>query len=92
MGGLSGPAVKPIIVRMIYQTAQVTSIPIIGCGGIMNGKDALEMIIAGASAVQIGTGSFIQPTMMIDVLSDINDYMERHDIENINDLVGSIQL
>lgn len=92
MGGLSGPAVKPIIVRMIYQTAQVTSIPIIGCGGIMNGKDALEMIIAGASAVQIGTGSFIQPTMMIDVLSEINDYMEKHDIENINDLVGSVQL
>lgn len=92
MGGLSGPAVKPIIVRMIYQSAQVTSIPIIGCGGIMNGKDALEMIIAGASAVQIGTGSFIQPTMMIDVLSEINDYMEKHDIENINDLVGSVQL
>ncbi|MFB5664117.1 dihydroorotate dehydrogenase [Alteribacillus sp. HJP-4] len=92
MGGLSGSAVKPIIVRMIYQTAQVTSIPIIGCGGIMNGKDAVEMMIAGASAVQVGTASFIHPTALTDVLSDIQDYMQRHDIDDVNDLIGTVQL
>lgn len=92
MGGLSGPAVKPIIVRMIYQTAQVTSIPIVGCGGVMNGKDALEMMIVGASAVQIGTGSFIHPTALTDVLSDINEYMERKEIKDINQVIGSLRL
>ncbi|WP_240374543.1 dihydroorotate dehydrogenase [Bacillus piscicola] len=92
MGGFSGPAVKPVIVRMIYQVSQVTNLPIIGCGGIMNGKDALEMIIAGASAVQVGTASFIYPTAMPDILEEIKDYMKRHAIYDINELVGSIQV
>ncbi|RSL31441.1 dihydroorotate dehydrogenase [Salibacterium salarium] len=90
MGGLSGPAIKPVIVRMIYQTAQVTNLPIIGCGGVMNGNDALEMIIAGASAIQVGTASFITPTALTDVVQEISDYMERHGLKDINDLIGSV--
>ncbi|SFM25923.1 dihydroorotate dehydrogenase [Salibacterium qingdaonense] len=92
MGGLSGPAVKPIMVRMIYQTSQVTNLPIIGCGGVMNGNDAIEMIIAGASAVQVGTASFITPTALTDVIEEIRDYMERHDIMDINDLTATVEV
>ncbi|SFO90862.1 dihydroorotate dehydrogenase [Salibacterium halotolerans] len=92
MGGLSGPAVKPIMVRMIYQTAQVTDLPIIGCGGVMNGNDAIEMIIAGASAVQVGTASFITPTALTDVIEEIREYMDRHDIMDINDLTGTVEI
>jgi len=90
MGGLSGPAVKPIIVRMIYQVAQVTKLPIIGCGGVMNGADAIEMILAGASAVQVGTASFIHPTAMTDILREIKDYMLQHEIDSIQDLIGKV--
>lgn len=90
MGGLSGPAVKPIIIRMIYQVAQVSSLPIIGCGGVMTGRDALEMIIAGASAVQVGTASFIQPTALTDILAEIESYLIEHEIEDIHDLIGSV--
>lgn len=92
MGGLSGPAVKPIIVRMIYQVSQVTSLPIIGCGGIMNGRDAIEMMIAGASAVQVGTASFIHPTALIDVMDGIYEYMDQHKINDIQDIIGSIEI
>ncbi|AJY77388.1 dihydroorotate dehydrogenase [Paenibacillus beijingensis] len=91
MGGLSGPAVKPIIVRMIYQVRQVTKLPIIGCGGVMNGEDAIEMMLAGASAVQVGTASFIKPTAMMDILQEIKDYMIKYGINNINDLIGKIE-
>lgn len=90
MGGLSGPAVKPIIIRMIYQVAQVSALPIIGCGGVMTGRDALEMIIAGASAVQVGTASFIQPTALTDILAEIESYLIEHEIEDIHDLIGSV--
>jgi dihydroorotate dehydrogenase (NAD+) catalytic subunit len=90
MGGLSGPAVKPIIVRMIYQVRQVTALPIIGCGGVMSGEDAIEMILAGATAIQVGTASFIQPTAMIDILQEIKDYMMRYQIQNIKDLIGKV--
>ncbi|MFJ9499872.1 dihydroorotate dehydrogenase [Brevibacillus centrosporus] len=90
LGGLSGPAVKPIIVRMIYQVHQVTNLPIIGCGGVMNGEDALEMILAGASAVQVGTASFVQPTAMLDILEEIKQYMVQYGITDINSLVGQV--
>ena len=90
LGGLSGPAVKPIIVRMIYQVHQVTKLPIIGCGGVMNGEDALEMILAGASAVQVGTASFVQPTAMLDILEEIKQYMVQYGITDINSLVGQV--
>ncbi|MDR7318592.1 dihydroorotate dehydrogenase [Brevibacillus nitrificans] len=90
LGGLSGPAVKPIIVRMIYQVHQVTKLPIIGCGGVMNGEDALEMILAGASAVQVGTASFVQPTAMLDILEEIKQYMVQYGITDIHSLVGQV--
>ncbi|UOQ84496.1 dihydroorotate dehydrogenase [Gracilibacillus salinarum] len=90
MGGFSGPAVKPIIVRMIYQVAQVSSLPIIGCGGVMSGRDAIEMMIAGASAVQVGTASFINPTALTDILTEIEEYMEQNEIIEIEELIGSI--
>lgn len=92
MGGVSGPAIKPIIVRMIYQVHQVTKLPIIGCGGVMNGDDAIEMILAGATAVQVGTASFIQPTAMLDVLEGIKNYMKMYQIEDINDLIGKVEI
>lgn len=90
MGGLSGPAVKPVIVRLIYQVAQVVGIPIIGCGGVMTGEDAIEMILAGATAVQVGTANFVQPTAMIDILAEMKQYMERHQITSIQELIGQV--
>lgn len=90
MGGFSGPAVKPIIVRMIYQTAQVTSLPIIGCGGIMNGDDAIEMLLAGASAVQVGTATFVEPHAMEHIIQDIKNYMKLYDIDNVDSLIGAV--
>lgn len=90
MGGLSGPGAKPVIVRMIYQVAQVVHIPIIGCGGIMTGEDAIEMILAGATAVQVGTASFIQPDAMLTILSEIKEYMEEYKIEDIRELIGQV--
>lgn len=90
MGGLSGPAVKPIIVRMIYQVHQVSHLPIIGCGGVMNGEDAIELILAGATAVQVGTATFINPTTMLDVLQEIELYMVQHQIYDIKELIGQV--
>lgn len=92
MGGISGPAIKPIIVRMIYQVRQVCSIPIIGCGGVMNADDAIEMILAGATAVQVGTASFISPTALIDILEGIKSYMTTYNIMDINELVGKVEV
>lgn len=91
MGGLSGPAVKPIIVRMIYQVAQVSSLPIIGCGGVMTGEDAIEMILAGASAVQVGTASFVNPTAMVDILAGVKLYMREQGVNDIRDLIGKVE-
>jgi dihydroorotate dehydrogenase (NAD+) catalytic subunit len=92
MGGISGPAVKPIIVRMIYQIRQVTDLPIIGCGGVMTGEDAIEMILAGATAIQVGTASFIDPLAMIHVIEGIKEYMKMYQIEDINDLIGKVEI
>lgn len=92
MGGISGPAVKPIIIRMIYQVRQVTNIPIIGCGGVMNWEDAIEMILAGATAVQVGTASFINPRAMLDILEGIKEYMNMYQIDDINDLIGKVEI
>jgi len=90
MGGLSGPATKPIIIRLIYQVSQVVSIPIIGCGGVMSGEDAIEMILAGATAVQVGTASFIHPNAIIKILEEIEAYMEQHQIQDVRDLIGQV--
>jgi dihydroorotate dehydrogenase (NAD+) catalytic subunit len=90
MGGLSGPVVKPVIVRMIYQVRQVSGLPIIGCGGVMNGEDAIEMMLAGAVAVQVGTANFVNPTAMTDILDEIKQYMIRYQINDINEIIGKV--
>ena len=89
-GGLSGPAVRPVAVKMVWQVAKTVKIPIIGLGGIMNGRDALEFIMAGAKAVEIGTANFIDPTVSMKIIDEIKDYLERNNIADINELVGII--
>lgn len=89
-GGLSGPAVRPVAVRMVWQVAKAVNIPVVGLGGIMNGRDALEFILAGASAIEIGTANFIDPQATIKVIDYIDDYCRRHGVDNINDLIGVI--
>ncbi len=90
-GGLSGPAIKPIALRMVWQVAQEVKIPIIGMGGIMNATDAIEFMLAGASAIQVGTANFIDPTVTIKIIDGIEDYMRRHGVEDINDLIGAMK-
>lgn len=90
-GGLSGPAVKPIAVRMVYQAAQAVDLPIIGMGGIQNSEDALEFIMAGASAVSIGTANFYQPNAAVDTVKGIRRFMEREGVKDINELIGCVK-
>ena len=90
-GGLSGPAVKPVAVRMVYQAANAVKIPIIGMGGIMNAEDALEFILAGATAVSVGTANFHNPYDTAEVVSGIENYMKKYNIEDINELVGAVR-
>ena len=90
-GGLSGPAIKPVAIRMVWQVYNAVKIPIIGMGGIMNADDAIEFMIAGASAIQVGTAIFIDPTIPIQIVDGISSYMERHKIQNINEIIGSLQ-
>ena len=90
-GGLSGPAIKPVAVRMVYQAARAVKLPIIGMGGIQNGADALEFILAGASAVAVGTANFHNPRATLDTVEGIRNYMERHGIEDVKELVGSVE-
>ena len=90
-GGLSGPAVKPVAVRMVYQVANAVKIPIIGMGGICSGEDAMEIILAGATAVSVGTSNFHNPYTTIEVVAGIEDYMRRHKVEDINDLIGIVK-
>lgn len=90
-GGLSGPAVHPIAVRMVYQTAQAVKIPIIGMGGIASAEDAIEMILAGASAVSVGTANFVQPDVTEEIVAGIRDYMERYHFETVADMVGIVK-
>jgi len=89
-GGLSGPAIKPIAVRMVYQTAKATKLPLIGIGGIANWIDALEFIIAGATAIQIGTANYYDPTVSMKVIDGISDYCVKMGIKDIKELIGSI--
>ena len=90
-GGMSGPAIKPVAVRMVYQTAQAVKIPIIGMGGIANAEDAIEFILAGASAVSIGAMNFVNPYTTVEVVKGIEDYMRRYNVENLTDLIGAVQ-
>lgn len=87
--GLSGPAIKPVALRMVYQVSSAIDVPIIGCGGITTGMDAVEFLLAGAAAVQVGTASFANPRAPIDVLDGLKDYMAEHDIEGVGQLVGA---
>lgn len=89
-GGLSGPAVRPVAVRMVWQVAHAVKIPVIGLGGIMNGRDALEFIMAGATAVEIGTANFIDPSITTKVIDYIDDFCKRHGIADISELRGII--
>ncbi len=89
-GGLSGPAVRPVAVRMVWQVAHAVNIPVIGLGGIMNGRDALEFLMAGAKAVEVGTANFIDPAVTVKIIDEINDYCYRHDIADINEIIGII--
>jgi dihydroorotate dehydrogenase (NAD+) catalytic subunit len=90
-GGLSGPAIKPIALRMVWQVYNAVKIPVVGMGGIMNATDAIEFILAGASAVQVGTAIFIDPTIPVKIVEGLSNYMEKHKIQSINDLIGSLQ-
>ncbi len=88
-GGLSGPAVKPVALHMVYQVAGAVNLPIVGCGGIMSARDALEFIMAGASAVEVGTAQFVNPRALLDVLEGIEDFMRREGVRDISELVGA---
>ncbi len=90
-GGLSGPAIKPIALRMVWQVAQAVKIPIIGMGGIMNATDAIEFMLAGATAIQVGTANFIDPNVTMKIIDGMEDYMKRHNIDDINELVGGMR-
>jgi dihydroorotate dehydrogenase (NAD+) catalytic subunit len=90
MGGLSGPAVKPIMVRMTYQCAKAVGIPVIGCGGISTAEDAIEYMLAGASAVQVGTATFLRPRAMLDVLDGVTAYCERKGLARVDTLIGAV--
>lgn len=91
-GGMSGAAVKPIALRMVWQVAKAVNIPVIGLGGIMNWKDAVEFLLAGASAIEIGTANFIDPTTAIKVAEGINDYLNRHGYNSVKDIIGALEV
>src|SRR5437660_12534156 len=90
VGGLSGPAIRPIAVRMVYECRQAVKIPVIGMGGIADARDAVEFIIAGATAVQVGTANFVDPFIWTKLLDGIRDYLQRHRIARVADLVGTV--
>ena len=92
MGGLSGPAVKPVAVRMVYQVANAVKIPVLGLGGIVTGADVIEFMLAGATAISIGTGNFIEPETSIKAIEGVEDYMKRHNIDDINSIIGKVQM
>lgn len=89
-GGLSGPAVRPVAVRMVWQVAHAVNIPVIGLGGIMDGRDAIEFMLAGARAVEVGTANFLDPAVTMKIIDYMNDYCSRHGVSDINDIVGLI--
>ena len=92
MGGLSGPAIRPIVVRMVFQCARAVKIPVIGCGGIATTEDAVEHLLAGAAAVQVGTASFLDPAVMIRIIDGLEKYCERHGVERVADLTAAVRI
>ena len=91
-GGMSGAAVKPIALRMVWQVAKAVQIPVIGLGGIMNWEDAVEFLLAGASAIQIGTANFIDPAVTVKVAAGINDYLDRHGFASVKEIIGALEV
>ncbi len=89
-GGLSGPAIKPVALRMVWQVAKAVKIPVIGIGGITTATDAIEFLLAGASAIQVGTANFVDPQATIKIISGIEDYLLRHNINDVNELIGGL--
>ncbi len=92
MGGLSGPAVRPIVVRMVFQCSRAVKIPVIGCGGIVTAEDAVEYLLAGATAVQVGTASFLDPAAMINIIDGLESYCARHGVARIAELTGAVRV
>lgn len=91
-GGLSGPAIKPVALRMVWQVARTARVPVIGIGGIMRGEDAVEFLLAGATAVQVGTANFVNPRAALDIVAGIEAYLTRHGIGDVNEIVGKLQV
>jgi dihydroorotate dehydrogenase (NAD+) catalytic subunit len=92
VGGLSGPAIKPIALRMVWEVARKVKIPVIGVGGILSGQDALEFLIAGATAVQVGTAHFRNPAACIEILEEIEKYLDRHKVRDVKEIIGSLRI
>ncbi len=90
-GGLSGPAIKPVALRMVWQVHKAVQVPLIGLGGIMNATDAVEFMLAGASAVQVGTANFLDPAVSVRIADDIRDYLERHHMASVTELIGALK-
>lgn len=90
-GGLSGPAVKPVAVRMVYDVARAVKIPVVGLGGIMTAEDAIEFMMAGATAIEIGTANFIDPAVTIKVRDGINDWLDKHGCHSVTEIIGAAQ-
>lgn len=91
-GGLSGPAIRPIAVRMVYEVSKAVNIPIMGLGGIMSGEDAIEFMLAGATAVSIGAGNFVDPYTSLKTIEGIENYMKKYNIENVTDIIGKVEM
>ena len=92
VGGLSGPAIKPVALRMVWQVAKAVGVPVIGVGGIMTGEDAVEFLLAGASAIQVGTANFVDPTSTIRIVDGLTEYCVRHGVGRVSDLTGALEV
>lgn len=91
-GGLSGPCIRPIAVRMVWQVANAVKVPVVGLGGIASGRDAIEFLLAGATAVQIGTANFVDPQVTVKAIDYIEDYLKRHQIASVRELIGGMEV
>jgi dihydroorotate dehydrogenase (NAD+) catalytic subunit len=91
-GGLSGPCVKPVALRMVWQVAKAVKVPVVGLGGIMNATDAIEFLLAGATAIEIGTANFVDPAITVKVVDGINEYLDRHGFKSVKDIIGALEV
>jgi dihydroorotate dehydrogenase (NAD+) catalytic subunit len=91
-GGLSGPCVKPVALRMVWQVAKAVNVPVVGLGGIMNATDAIEFLLAGATAIELGTANFIDPAITVKVVDGINDYLDRHGFKSVQEIIGALEV